>query len=64
MSDKPVPGVVWWQGPVECDVCGYGKDGRARSVVPIPAGTTHPIIPLECGGCRNMTLHPKEPKNE
>lgn len=48
-----------WEGETECSLCGFGKDGRVRSVVPIPRGDNEPIIPLECARCRNMTLHPR-----
>lgn len=59
--DVKVPGIVWWEGQVSCDLCGYGTSGHevpnARSVVPIPEGQSGPFL-LECPGCGNMTLSP------
>lgn len=56
------PGIVWWQGPTACSICGYGTPGHAvpyvQSVVPIPEGQDMPVVPLECPGCGNRTLNP------
>jgi hypothetical protein len=56
--DEPVPGYVFWEGPTRCYVCGWS----GRSVIPIPEGTSAPAVPIECGGCRNMTLRPDDPE--
>lgn len=54
--DRAYPGVVWWEGACFCSICGY----RCRSVVPIDAEHDAPIVPLECGGCGNASLHPDD----
>jgi hypothetical protein len=56
------PEVRYWEGRVACSICHHGKWGNetplVRSVVPIDVGLDHPIVPLECPACGNMTLEP------
>lgn len=60
LDDEYDPDVLWWQGQVECSLCGHGSDGRVRSVVPIPSDQEEPIVPLECSNCHNFTMHPRD----
>lgn len=54
--DAVHPDIYWWQGPTGCSICGW----NGRSVIPIGREHDAPIVPMECPGCRNMTLNPIE----
>lgn len=52
----PVEGWIWWQGPVECNICSH----RWQAVVPIEEGQEEPIMPLECASCGHMAAYPED----
>lgn len=54
--DAVIPGVVWWEGPTACSICGW----QGRSVIPIDEGHVAPVVAMECPECRNRTLRPAE----
>ena len=59
---------VWWQGRVECPICGYGTAGHAVphvvSVIEIERGRDGPIVPLQCPECDHFTLGPVDVEEE
>lgn len=50
------PNFHWWQGPVECSICGH----QYRAVIEIPKELDSPIVPMECSSCGGMTCHPSD----
>jgi len=46
----------FWRGKVVCSICGH----ESHAVVEIPKEDKEPILPMECGGCGNMTSQPKD----
>lgn len=52
----PSPGYRWWTGPCICSLCGH----ETTVVMEIEEGLEEPVVPLECGGCGNQSMGPKE----
>lgn len=43
-----------WTGWTECGICKH----RAEATADVEPDQTHPILPLLCAGCGNMTAVP------
>jgi len=53
-QDEPDRKGNWWQGPVECGICGH----RWVGVVELDYSWSDPFVPFECPKCSSMTGRP------